>query len=192
MKVVRKDLERFTNTNVSFVCEVKSVKAISCCHDTVKKSLDRRILHQCLFTEDEIDVKTQEFQNMAYNCSLCIKTAWGLCRQKTTEVLVFLAANLDRIKKAESQHASPIAYALKGYSMKTKVMRLMLDRVLQVCYETGLYCPVISFDGQWYLIAIRDNNDKPLTMLQLQKDVFQEAKKISQSRLLPNRYSLQT
>ena len=131
LKNIRKHMESFTKTNVTFICEVQSVKAISCCHNTDRELRERHLHHQRFSTEDECCVKTQEFQNIAYNCSLCIKTAWGLCRQKATEVLVFLAANLDRIKNTEAQHASPIAYAFKGYSMKTKVMRMMLDRVLQ-------------------------------------------------------------
>ena len=189
LKFIRKDMERFTNTNVSFVCEVQSVKAIQCRHDSASLSPDRRFRHQVFFSESEIEVKTSEFRNIAHNCSLCIKNAWGLSRQKATEVLVFLAADLDRIRRPESQYASPIAYAFKGYSMKTKVMRLMLDKVLQVCYENGMYCPVVSFDGQWYLIAIRDNNDRPLTVLQLQKDVFQEAKNQSKSALTKHMFN---
>jgi hypothetical protein len=31
--------------------------------------------------------------------------------------------------------------------------------------------------GQWYRLLVRDSNGRPLTKLQLQKDVFGEAKK---------------
>lgn len=91
---------------------------------------------------------------------------------------------MDRIHKPEVPQAMPIAYAMKGYSMKTEVMRSMIEQVLNECYTRGLYVPVISFDGQWYNIAVRDRNDAPLTLLQLQKDIYNEAKQESKQALL--------
>ena len=68
---------------------------------------------------------------------------------------------MDRIHKPEVPHAISIAYAVKGYSMKTEVMMSMNEQVLNEFYTRGLYVPVISFDGQWYNIAVRDRNDAP-------------------------------
>ena len=92
LKVIRKDMERFRNTNVTFVCEVQSVKAIKCSHEIVSMSIERHFRHQCFFTESEVGVETSEFLKIAHNCALCVNSAWGLCRQKATEVLVFLVA----------------------------------------------------------------------------------------------------
>lgn len=45
--------------------------------------------------------------------------------------------------------------------------------------------PVCSFDGQWSRITVRDQeDDDPLTILQLQKVVYQNVKKRPVSQLL--------
>lgn len=43
----------------------------------------------------------------------------------------------------------------------------------------GMYVPALSFDGQWHAIAIavRDLKEAPLTILQLQKDVWNKVEK---------------
>ena len=84
----------------------------------------------------------------------------------------------------EMHHASPVGYAFKGYSMRADVMRNMIECVLQECYVLGLYIPVISFDAKWFSLAIRDSHGKPLTMLQLQKDVYTEAKHKSKNDIV--------
>lgn len=58
--------------------------------------------------------------------------------------------------------------------MNSDSMRSMIDQVLQECYDRGLYIPIVSFDGQWSNIAIRDRKGNALTLLQLQKDVQRE------------------
>ncbi|CAC5399185.1 unnamed protein product [Mytilus coruscus] len=67
------------------------------------------------------------------------------------------------------EHAVPIAFALKGYSVSTNIMRKMLKDVFIRCFEKELYVPVISFDGQWYNLCVRSNTGEPMTLLQLQK-----------------------
>ena len=68
--------------------------------------------------------------------------------------------------------------------MRADVMRNMIECVLQECYVPGLYIPVISFDAKWFSLAIRDSHGKPLTMLQLQKDVYTEAKHKSKNDIV--------
>ena len=78
--------------------------------------------------------------------------------------------------RREQKYAVPIGYAFKGYSLQSSSLRNMLDQILRKCFEVGLYVPVVSFDGQWARLAVRSKEDAPLTMLQLQKDVFAEAR----------------
>ncbi|CAG2201472.1 DHDH [Mytilus edulis] len=68
--------------------------------------------------------------------------------------------------------------------MTTDVMRNMVNDILEKCYHGGLYVPVISFDGQWYTIAVRSANNEPLTILQLMKDVYKQARSIKKSDML--------
>lgn len=66
---------------------------------------------------------------------------------------------------------------MKGYSLGTQAMREMHEPVLQACYEKNLRVVASSFDGQWAKLATRDKKGKPLTEIQLQRDVYGDASK---------------
>ena len=63
-------------------------------------------------------------------------------------------------------------------------MQTMLNEILQKCYNLELYVPAVSFDGQWSNLAVRSNTGAPLTILQLQKDVYKEAKRMSRNEIM--------
>jgi hypothetical protein len=56
---------------------------------------------------------------------------------------------------------------------------LLLFHVVDECEKRNLHVPIISFDGQWYRVLVRDSNGYPPTKLQLQNNVFAEEKKTS-------------
>ncbi|VDI60616.1 Hypothetical predicted protein [Mytilus galloprovincialis] len=114
----------------------------------------------------------------------CLDQAYSLERHLASEVLIFLISDLDRIHEREKQHSTRVGFSMKGYSLTSSVMRKMIDDTLQRCYLNGLYTPVVSFDGQWSQLAVRSSNGYPLTILQLQKDVFRESKKMSKSEIV--------
>lgn len=190
IKPLRKEMERYTSENVFMLCEVPSANAILCNHNSANTEPSvHHHFHVGPGRPTSTICELQDLQSTIHKASECIKTAWHLCRCKASEVLVFLIANLDRVHKPDMQHTVPIAYAFKGYSLKTEVMRNMIERVLNECYQHGLYTPVISFDGQWYCIAVRDKDGKPLTVLQLQKDTFSEAKRETKASIVHKMFS---
>ena len=60
----------------------------------------------------------------------------------------------------------------------------MLFHVVDECENRNLHVSIISFDGQWYRVLVRDSNGYPPTKLQLQKNVFAEEKKTSKSEII--------
>ncbi|CAG2200998.1 unnamed protein product [Mytilus edulis] len=94
-----------------------------------------------------------------------------------------MIADLDRCFKPELPHAFPIAYGLKGYSMKTEAMSKMIHDVLYTLYLKGLYTPVVSYDGQWAKLSFQSSSGDPLTILELQKKVFNNVKQRDASTL---------
>ncbi|KAL5011712.1 hypothetical protein ScPMuIL_010263 [Solemya velum] len=123
--------------------------------------------------------------------SLCetkevFNASYQLNRTKGSEFLCFLISDLDRMPCPTGIPPVPIAYGLKGYSLPTDTLRNMLEFVLSECVKSGLYVPVCSFDGQWARLTVRDRNNSPLTLFQLQKDVYQEVRKLTISNLVAN------
>lgn len=121
---------------------------------------------------------------MLSSVSVALKEAYELNRKEATEVLVWLLSDTDRKWNAEIPHSVPVAYALKGYSLGTKPMRSIHNYVLQAGHDENLDVICSCFDGQWIRLATRDENNRPLTILQLQRDVEEKAKKFSRSAII--------
>jgi hypothetical protein len=59
--------------------------------------------------------------------------------QKATEIMVFMASDLNRLQKYRCGHLLPIAYGLHVNSVKAETVREMLEDVLQTTEIKGLY-----------------------------------------------------
>ncbi|KAH3888912.1 hypothetical protein DPMN_012957 [Dreissena polymorpha] len=109
---------------------------------------------------------------------------YGLQRIPATEAVVFLCCDLDRIWGKETVHSVPVCWFPKGSSLDTCTMRNISESVLNTCAEAGIHIPAVSFDGQGHNIAVRDVNEKPLTLLQLQKDVWKTVERMPKNDVL--------
>ena len=111
-------------------------------------------------------------------------------RIPATEAVVFLCCDLDRKWGKDTAHSVPVCWFPKGYSLDTITMRNILEPVLDTCKQAKIHVPAISFDGQWHNIAVRDVNEKPLTMLQLQKDVWKRVEKMPKRDILKSIFEM--
>jgi hypothetical protein len=110
--------------------------------------------------------------------------AYELNREKATEAVVFLECDRDRTWSKNPFRWAPINWFPKGYSLNGETMRKILTSVQNKCYQRGVHVPAISFDGQWHNFAVRSQGNHPLTLLQLQKDVWKEAEKTQKSEIV--------
>ena len=77
--------------------------------------------------------------------------------------------DFDRLYNAEVNVAHPVAYAMKGPSMNGSTFRNMMELVISESEKRGMSFLATSSDGQWHKYGVRDHNNRPLTMLQIQK-----------------------
>lgn len=97
----------------------------------------------------------------------CLIDAYKLNRLVAKEIMVVMLSDLDRTPKPEMPHAVPIAYGLTGYSLQTDCMRKAITYILNECQQRGVKVDVVSSDGQFHRLAVRDESDTPLTLLQV-------------------------
>ncbi|KAK7507914.1 hypothetical protein BaRGS_00000879 [Batillaria attramentaria] len=183
-------LKQYSRDRVRFLAEVPSATVSRTCLHSVTSTTDcglnchpspeNAFNKKCQVKE----VTVSTLQTLACETKDCLEEAYTLSRSLASEVLVFMLSDLDRIHRREQQHSVPVAYALKGYSLTSSVLRQLIDEVLKRCFERGLYVPAVSFDGQWASASVRTKNGDPLTLLQLQKDVYKEAQKTTKSDML--------
>ena len=113
-----------------------------------------------------------------------IREGYQLKRIKATEAVVFICSDLDRKLSKHPLRWAPICWFPKGYSLNTETMRSIYEKVMNECHRKGLHVPAVSFDGQWHNIAVRSVQNKPLTILQLQKDVWKESERIQKTEII--------
>jgi hypothetical protein len=73
---------------------------------------------------------------------------------------------------------------LKGYSLDAQTMRQMCNFVIGECAKEGIRIVGMVTDGQLHRLICRDEDDKPLTRLQLQKDVWRECQQGNKCSIL--------
>ena len=124
-----------------------------------------------------------------YTSTICdVKNAkmdlYELCRQRASEAVVFLCTDLNRSWNKEELKCAPVAWFPKGYSLKVTTMRHIAEHVHNMCHDAGVHVPCESFDGQWHNIVVRSLTNDPLTILQLQKDVWADVQKMKKQDII--------
>ncbi|XP_062569232.1 uncharacterized protein LOC134231307 [Saccostrea cucullata] len=179
-KDIKEILVDYREKNCEFLCEISSMKGTKLgCSYVIDES--PYIYPVCnLDTKDD----SEDFDDISNSVKSCIMDAFQVCRKKATEVLVWILADTNRIFSKGIPYSLPVAYAMKGYSLGTQVMRDMHEHVLQACHEKKLQVIASCFDGQWAKLRTRDKKGKPLTLMQLQRDVYEEATKMTRDAIV--------
>ena len=99
-------------------------------------------------------------------------------------MLLFLLTDTDREYNKDRPSSIPIAYALKGKSLKTSVCRSMMNQVQNVLNDNKIQILVEAYDGQWANLVFRGQNNEPLTLFELQRDVWLTFATMSKDNLL--------
>ena len=162
VSVLKPKMLKFTHQKVRFLCEVPSLKATDMATDNN--------------VSDVVDLHLDDHASSTVCTEIrsALHEAHHLCRKKATEILVWLLSDTDRSWQAEIPHSIPVAYAMKGYSLTTNTMRLMNDVVLDACHSRGIQVACSTFDGQWLPMATKSAKGKPLTLMQLSRDIWRD------------------
>ncbi|MES9972477.1 MAG: hypothetical protein ABW092_20780 [Candidatus Thiodiazotropha sp.] len=181
--MIGKLIDTYVKEKVHFLVEVRSVKSMDCNAKLMSDETSPYCYHESCGDKIQ-DMNLKAFLCVCHEARSSLDKAYKLCRTRATEFLGFMISDLDREYNPEQYHAVPIAYALKGYSLPIDILRKMIEHVLLECQQKDLYTPVCCFDGQWCRMAVRDRNNKPLTILQLQKDTYSEVRNMSKGVLI--------
>ena len=173
VKDLKEDLDNYINSHVTFLCELPSVKAQKEI-PTVNKIKNQYILqNKHISSNFEKDNIVKNISETCKEAKTITNELFQLCRKKATEILTFLMSNTDREKVNDGIDHVPIAYAMKGTSLKTDTMRKMIEDVQNKCKEekVDILCEVC--DGQWNKITFQDINYEPLTKFHSKKNGIQ-------------------
>jgi len=180
---LRSQIDEFCKTHVNFVAEFPSCRAINVPKDDSIIS-NTPYAWKENYELEQSTVSVETVSAALHDCLKWLDTAYNLCRTVTTEMLVFMANDLDRVYHAEINNAHPVAYALKGPSMSNEAFGGMVEQVIGACESYGFKVLATASDGQWHKYGVRDRDNRPLTILQLQKDLWVTVRKIQKQEQL--------
>jgi len=186
---LNKDIDKFREKNVSLLCEVASVVSIECQHlpidseDCLTHSHNK---NDSVRQKKETEAKNTHLTTDSVLVTLCkekssLEEVYNILRIPAKEVLVAVLSDLDRHSGPTSVHGVPVAYGLAGYSLKLQCMRSLMEDIIYECHKKGILIKSLSTDGQFYRLCVRDKKDRPLTILQVARDTWEQARKMSKT-----------
>lgn len=177
-------IKEFVESNVEFICEVPSCQMTdSCLRTSIQTSKYQFALNR---STEEIQkaAVVDEVHSLMKRSLNVLETTYNLLRTKATEVMVWVLTNKNRNSRSEIPCSVPVAYGLKNYRLTANAMRKATEEVLKRCDDNGVRILTFYTDGQWIKIMTRDEDENPLTLHQLTKDIWKSVQKKTKKILI--------
>ena len=179
-------LKTFSEHNSTFVAELPVLTGVN--NSLESRYLPPDNLYQFVDSIsneylDGEDINKQIFDLSQESYKLILK-AHNLQRRKASEVLLFVCTDSDRAFNKDKPSSIPIAYTLKGKSIRISTARKMINMVRDKLKDNGTSILCEAVDGQWSGIVFRDESLKPLTLFELQRDSWLKFAKMSKENIL--------
>ena len=134
------------------------------------------------FTHSRIDLKLllDKVNIVAAESKCVVKDAHNICRDKASEILLFMLSDSDRMKLInDDTYTHPLGYTMKGYSLKVETICDMIEYLQNVLHQKNIPVLCECFDGQWANLAFKDREGDPLTILHLLNKSWEVAHNLS-------------
>lgn len=176
-------IQTFLKTNVTFLGDFMSCRTLST-DGASNNSNSNPYMYPVKQSSKERKLRTTDLIDCLISTKKWIEEVYELTRTVASEILVYMVNDFDRMYNPEVSLAHPIAYAMKGSSMNNIIFRKMTDEVISQCEHLELPILATSSDGQWHKYSVRNEKDKPLTILQLQKDHWKRVYSIDKKSIV--------
>ena len=135
--------------------------------------------------ERDWDQAVQDMKSAMQLAKEAILEAFELERRRSSEILLFVLSNIDRVSTKKSPLGIPIAYAMKpARSFAVKHMRKLLSMLKPNLLEQGINIIADCYDGQWAQLCFRTEHSEPLTLFELQRDIWSQFQKTTMDKLM--------
>ena len=161
-KNLKEMMEAFIKTNTRLICEVPSLQG------EMFMDLPPVFLSPCAFTapfmrespgmkeiKRDISMLCNESKNVFQHIH-------DILRSQTTELLVFMINNKDRLQTEDIPNSMPLGYALKGRCLSNADLHHLVNTVRHKLKERKIDILVECYDGQWQLTVMTTEKGEPL------------------------------
>ena len=182
VQILKSKFRDFVNNKVTFLAEFPSLDLEDSGQFRECEDVPFRFCHHKLAHDEQVTV-----EGALLICESALKVidnGYNLLRKRATEVMVWVLTNKDRNSKLEIPCSLPIAYGLKDYKLTNQAFRCATEEILKECRKRGIRVFSFATDGQWIQTMVRDGTKRPLTIYELQKDVWSDVQKLTKAELV--------
>ena len=182
---IKASLQDYISQNVTFICELPSIKGFESDENInyrIKNPYKKGPVH--VASEPDFQLIYSDIFEHCNKAKTMTEKSHELSRKKAGEILTFILSDSDREKSQYGIDHIPIAYAMKGYSLKVEIMRKLIEDVRNKCKDEGIDILTEVSDGQWFKIISQDINGQPLTRLQYQKKIWNDVMKMKKKDMI--------
>ena len=192
-EIIPKKISEFLDNCVELLIEVPSVADHSQhCKEVIKNPTTSHFKESpCLLPSLCNDIvhpifTLKDLKECAASLKDVICRGYHLSRRKAKELFVCLLSSANRLYNPELPLYFSIFYGKKGKTFSSEEKRQVYDTVMDACVERDINVLATSFDGECFSLITEDNEGNPLTVIQLQHQVFSEVKKLDKKQIVRN------
>ena len=186
---LKEDIKVYCKSNSVLVAEVPTMLTVDDeCLSTSRMPTDRNKMYRYrkspTASTPDWKIINEGIVDMCDKNVNLLEKANEILRRKATELLLFVASDSDRQFNKDIPSCIPIAYGLKGKSIRIETTRKMINVVQNALNRKNIRVLAESLDGQWAPIVFRDSDNNPLTVYKFDKDCWSKFLKMGKSNLL--------
>ena len=105
-------------------------------------------------------------------------------REQSSELIMFMISDKDRMQSTESPMSAPLGFALKGSCLFNKQLHHLINTVWDECKKIEIPILAECYDGQWQLTVMTSEDGEPLNMLRLAHGTWSKISKMGKLHIL--------
>ena len=183
IKSLKSDLVKFINTHTRYICEVPSFRG------EINVNLPDGYISPCAV----VDVPTTNVLDFMYlmesswlaveECNLLFTKIHEVMREQSSELIMFMISDKDRMQTTGSPTLSPLGFALKGSCLSNKQLQHLINTTRDEC-KRGIRILVKCYDGQWQLTVMTSEAGESLNILRLADGTWSKISKMGKLRII--------
>ena len=184
-KEVRSKIGFFSEYNCTVLMEVPEMSGFDSCTSNRQSNSPFRERNNCPENIFQLELFCQELSVTLAESLSVINDAHNICRKKSSEILLFMLSDSDRMKFInDDTYTHVIGYGMKGYSLPVNTLCEMVEFLRNILQDYKIPVLCESFDGQWANLAFKDSNGEPLTLYHLLSKSWEQAHNLSRRSIL--------
>ena len=158
-KSLKSNMVKFINSHTCYICEVPSFRGEICLMSKSHLSVDlpNSNILDFIFVKEMTRIAVEE-------CNLLFTKIHEVMREQSSELVMFIISDEDRMQTSDSPTSAPLGFVLKGPCLSNKQLQYLINTTRNKCKRRGIptcrmlrRAVAVDCDDQWRWRAIESS-----------------------------------